>query len=153
MMSIFLDFPYIVQEPAAHLFGVPHGHEHSASEPKCESRLMLGADPAHLPKQHTRPPSVCLQGIARAPEVSPFNGTTKALLQSEPSGLGPVVTVDEKPKSVQIASIKDIYFNLTRAFSAALHTQSKYTKDSTLQAQDTPLCNYESKIIKRAQPN
>lgn len=31
MMSMLLGFPYIVEEPAAHLFGIPHGHEHFAS--------------------------------------------------------------------------------------------------------------------------
>lgn len=110
MMSMFLGFPNIVEEPAAHLFGVPHGHEHSASVPKYKAWLILGANPAHLPKRHTRPPSVWLEGLERALEVSAFNNTTKALLQSEPLGLGPAITVDQKPQSVQVASIKRYLF-------------------------------------------
>lgn len=42
MMPLFLGFPYIVEETAAHLFGVPHGHEHFASVSKCS--VNRGAD-------------------------------------------------------------------------------------------------------------
>ena len=70
MMSKFLGFPYIVEEPAAHLFGVPHGHEHYASVQKSKWWLKLGSKPQKMTytptervagrvKVHCR--SVCLQ--------------------------------------------------------------------------------------------
>lgn len=54
MTSMFLGFPYIIKELAAHLFGVPHGHEHSASVSGGGEEITLDtgskADPPHLPK-------------------------------------------------------------------------------------------------------
>ena len=41
VMTMFLGFPYIVEEPAAHLFGVPHGHKHSASVTKYKKSYLM----------------------------------------------------------------------------------------------------------------
>lgn len=43
-----LGFPHISEEAAAHLFGVPHRHEHRASELRYKARR--GSDSPHLAK-------------------------------------------------------------------------------------------------------
>ena len=50
MVSMPFGFPHIVEEAAAHLFGVPHGHEHSASVAKTEIVVVddWGANAARL---------------------------------------------------------------------------------------------------------
>lgn len=41
-MPMFLGFPHIVEEAAAHLFGVPHGHKHCASSAQTEIVVVTG---------------------------------------------------------------------------------------------------------------
>lgn len=48
LMPMSLGFPHIFEEAAAHLFGVPHRHEHRASESGYQARR--GSDSPHLAK-------------------------------------------------------------------------------------------------------
>lgn len=47
MMPMSLGFSYIVEEPAAHIFGVPHRHEHCAWVTEFKSPLTVQEDIHH----------------------------------------------------------------------------------------------------------
>lgn len=75
LTMMFLSFQHIIEEPAAHFFGITHGHKHSASELGYVATVDADQTPLTSPKRYTHPQKV---GSEQTSNMTGFSTPMKA---------------------------------------------------------------------------